>query len=89
MKLKGNIICIFLLFIVRNQSCKYVLHRLDGPISKIQTTKTGYQPTLLRYTKSFSGDFLINLDLFLDAHEGPLDLQTPQKLISARLVAPN
>ena len=26
MKLNGNIICIFLLFIVMNQSCKYVLH---------------------------------------------------------------
>ena len=40
-------------------------------------------------TTTDSGDFLINLDLFLDAHEGPLDLQTPQKLISASLVAPN
>ena len=30
MKLKGNIICIFLLFILRNQSCKYVLHRWSG-----------------------------------------------------------
>ena len=27
MKLKGNIICIFLLFILRNKNCKYVMHR--------------------------------------------------------------
>ena len=33
--------------------------------------------------------FLINYDLFLDANVGPLDLQTPQKLISASLVAQN